>query len=443
MTSRRPEPDLTELRRALSETDVPKQLAAFGQMGLRSSDLAAALQVSTESIRIWKHGGPVRPHNRDALDHLRATVLTLLQADDVPAAIRWLTSPSEGAETRVLDRVRDNHKEVEAAAAAFVNELRGNALDQRTQMPVGPVATGGVAEATERSSTEVKTEISGKLRAIASKPASQQEMLAKIDELKSDAALLPNPNYVAPIQLIARIRREVEQASTQPADQVILRELTNEDSSELEVADQFSAWGRTHLANHADQPILVYALSMRVIQALRGAEPDVQAATRLFIAECRVKSAPPTGNLASFGDGAEIWRYLRETGYHTSLVFDIDAADYVRREKVKRLLVGAQQLKRRPGGSYEIVATAGTDLLLTLARDRGLKVNVLAETKKGDEYDPKQTRTDDRVVTIPLPSGDIAPLQTSKEELCVIAGHELVTEKWQTSNARDVHGARV
>jgi translation initiation factor 2B subunit (eIF-2B alpha/beta/delta family) len=442
MTSRRREPDPAELRRALSETDVPKQLSALAQMGLRSSDLAAALQVSTESIRIWKRGGPIRPQNREALDHLRATVLTLLQADDVPASIRWLTTSGEGAGTRALDRVRDHHAEVEAAAATFVNELRSEAADQRAPTPVGPVATRGIAEPTERSSTEVKTEISGKLRAIASKPASQQEMLAKIDELKSDEALLPNPNYVAPIQLIARIRREVEQASTQPPDQVILRELTNEDSSELEVADRFSAWGRTHLVDRADQPILVYALSMRVIQALRGAEPDVQAATQLFIAECRVKSAPPTGNLASFGDGAEIWRYLRETNYHTSLVFDIDAADYVRKQKVKRLLVGAQQLKQRPDGNYEIVATAGTDLLLTLARDRGLKVNVLAETKKGAEFDPKHTRTDDRVVTIPLPSGDIAPLQTSKEELCVIAAHELVTEKWANSKTHDLRGAR-
>jgi translation initiation factor 2B subunit (eIF-2B alpha/beta/delta family) len=445
MTSRRPEPDLTELRRALSETDVPKQLAAFGQMGLRSSDLASALQVSTESIRIWKHGGPVRPHNRKALDHLRATVLTLLQGDDVPAAIRWLTSPSEGAETRVLDRVRDHHKEVEAAAAAFVNELRGNALDQRTQMPVGPVATGGIAEATERSSTEVKTEISGKLRAIASKPANQQEMLAKIDELKSDAALLPN--YVAPIQLIARIRREVEQAGTQPADAVVLRELTHEDSREMEVADKFSGWGKTHLVAGIDEPILVYALSMRVIQALRGADPDAQAATRLFIAECRVKSAPPSGNLASFGDGAEIWRYLRGTQYHTSLVFDIDAVDYVRTKRVKRLLVGAQQLKEMPDGSYEIVATGGTDLLLTLARDRGLKVNVLAETMKGDESTSEQAGTSDWVVTIPLPSrgerigSDIAPLQTSRYELCVIGGDELVTEKWTASKTRDVRGA--
>jgi len=443
MTSRRPEPDPAELRRALSETDVPKQLAAFAQIGLRSSDLAAALKVSTESIRIWKRGGPVRPQNREALDHLRSAVLTLLQADDVAAALRWLTTTSKGAQTRALDRVRDQHAEVEAAAAAFVNELRDPAIDPRTQTPVGPVATGGMAEPTERSSTEVKTEISGKLRAIASKPASQQEMLAKIDELKSDAALLPNPNYVAPIQLIARIRRQVERAGAQPADQVILRELTNEDSSELEVADEFSAWGRAHLAAGADEPILVYALSMRVIQALRGAEPDAQAATQLFIAECRVKSAPPTGNLASFGDGAEIWRYLRETDYHTSLLFDIDAADYVRTKRVKRLLVGAQQLKERSDGTYEIVATAGTDLLLTLARDHGLKVNVLAETKKGEEFDPKHTRTDERVVTIPLPSGDIAPLQTSKEELCVIARGELVTEKWSTSKTHGVHGARV
>ena len=84
-----------------------------------------------------------------------------------------------------------------------------------------------------------------------------------------------------------------------------------------------------------------------------------------------------------------------------------------------------------------------TTTAVTLARDRGLKVNVLAETKKGDGFDPKHTRTDDRVVTIPLPSGDIAPLQTSKEELCVIAGHELVTEKWETSKTHHGHGVRV
>jgi translation initiation factor 2B subunit (eIF-2B alpha/beta/delta family) len=442
MTSRRPEPDPAELRRALSETDVPKQLEALAEMGLRSTDLAAALKVSTESIRIWKRGGHVRPQNREALDHVRSAALTLLQADDVPAAIRWLTTTVEGTQTRALDRIRDHHAEVEAAAATFVNELR-DTRDQRTPPPVGPVASGGSAEPTERSSTEVKTEISGKLRAIASKPASQQEMLAKIDELKSDTALLPNPNYVTPIQLIARIRREVEQASSQPADEVILRELTNEDSSELEVADRFSAWGRANLVAGGDQPILVYALSMRVIQALRGADPDAQAATQLFIGECRVKSAPPTGNLASFGDGAEVWRYMRETKYNTSLVFDIDAADYVRKKKVRRLLVGAQQLKERPDGDYEIVATVGTDLLLTLARDHGLKVNVLAETKKSDEFDPKRTRTDDRVVTIPLPSGDIAPLQTSKEELCHIPRHELVTEHWAASKTDDVHRARV
>jgi translation initiation factor 2B subunit (eIF-2B alpha/beta/delta family) len=432
MGSQQPAPDPTELRRALSETDVPKQLSAFAQMGLRSADLATALQVSTESIRVWKRGGPVRPQNREALDHLRSAVLTLLQADDVAAATSWLTATIGGAELRALDRVRDHHAEVQAAAAAFVNELRRDAADERTT-PIELVATAGTAEPTERSSTEVKTEVSGKLRAIASKPASQQEMLAKIDELESDTALLPNPNYVAPMQLIARIRREVEQASSQPPDEVILRELTVEDSSELEIAESFSAWGRDHLVAGVDEPLLVYALSMRVIQALRGADADAQAATRLFIAECRVKSAPPSGNLTSFGDGAEIWRYLRETAYHTSLVFDIDAADYVRRKKVKRLLVGAQQLREKPDGNYEIVATAGTDLLLTLARDRGLKVNILAETRKGDEFDPKRTRTDDRVLTIPLPSGEIAPLQTSKEELCIIRRDELVTENWEVS----------
>jgi translation initiation factor 2B subunit (eIF-2B alpha/beta/delta family) len=399
-------------------------------MGLRSSDLAAALQVSTESIRVWKRGGPVRPQNREALDHLRSAVLTLLQADDVAAATHWLTATGEGAQLRALDRVRDHHAEVQAAAAAFVNELRRDARDERAT-PIAPLATGGVAEPTERSSTEVKTEISGKLRAIASKPDTQEEVLAKIDELESDTALLPNPNYVAPMQLIARIRREVEQASTQPPDEIILRELTVEDSSELEIAGSFAAWGGHHLVAGGDEPILVYALSMRVVQALRGAKPDAQAATRLFIAECRVKSAPPSGNLTSFGDGAETWRYLRETAYHTSLVFDIDAADYVRRQKVKRLLVGAQQLRENSDGNYEIVATAGTDLLVTLARDHGLKVNVLAETSKGEEFDPKRTRIDDRVLTIPLPSGEIAPLQTSKEELCVIRRDELVTEKWR------------
>lgn len=441
MASRRPQPDAAELSRALSETDVPKQLAAFAQMGLRSSDLAAALQVSSESIRIWKRGGPVRPQNREALDYLRSVALTLLQTNDVPASIRWLTTASEGTDARPLDRVRDHHAEVVAMAAAFVNELCGHTLGPRTQTPVGRAVIGGIAEPTERSSTEVKTEISGKLRAIASKPASQEEMLAKIDELKSDAALLPN--YVAPIQLIARIRREVEQASTQPADAVVLRELTHEDSTELEIADKFSAWGRTHLVAGVDEPILVYALSMRVIQALRGADPGAQAATQLFIAECRVKSAPPSGNLASFGDGAEIWRYLRETHYNTSLVFDIDAVDYVRTERVKRLMVGAQQLKEMPDGAYEIVATGGTDLLLTLARARGLKVNVLAETMKGDELHPEQTGTNDWVVTIPLPSrgervgSDIVPLQTSRYELCVIRRDELVTEKWTASKTQD------
>lgn len=445
MNSRRPAPDAAELRRALSETDVPKELAAFAQMGLRRSDLASALQVSTESIRTWKRGGPVRPQNREALDYLRSVVLTLLRTNDVPASIRWLTTAGEGTDVRPLDRVRDHHAEVVATAAEFVNEFGGKATDKRTQTSVGPAATGGIAEPTQRSSTEVKTEISGKLRAIASKPASQQEMLAKIDELKSDAALLPN--YVAPIQLIARIRREVEQADTQSADAVVLRELTREDSCEMEVADRFSAWGRTHLVAGVDEPILVYALSMRVIQALRGADPDAQAATRLFIAECRVKSAPPSGNLASFGDGAEIWRYLRGTQYHTSLVFDIDAIDYVRTKRVKRLLVGAQQLKEMPDGTYEIVATGGTDLLLTLARDRGLTINVLAETMKADESNPEHAGTNDWVVTIPLPSrgerigSDIAPLQTSRYELCVIGRDELVTEKWTASKDRDVRGA--
>jgi translation initiation factor 2B subunit (eIF-2B alpha/beta/delta family) len=439
MGSRQLEPDPTELRRALSETDVPRQLSALAQMGLRSSDLAAALRVSTESIRVWKRGGHVRPQNREALDHLRSAVLTLLQADDVAAAARWLTATSEGSRSRALDRVRDHPAEVQAAAAAFASDLRRDGPGEPTAT-ITPVASVASAESTERSSTEVKTEISGKLRAIASKPASQQEMLAKIDALESDSALLPNPNYVAPMQLIARIRREVEQASTQPPDEVILRELTVEDSTELKIGASFAAWGKAHLVAGVDEPILVYALSMRVVQALRGADSDVQAATRLFIAECRVKSAPPSGNLASFGDGAETWRYLRKTGYHTSLVFDIDAADYVRRKKVKRLLVGAQQLRERPDGSYEIVATAGTDLLLTLAREHGLEVNILAETRKGEEFDPKRIRTDDRILTIALPSGEIAPLQTSKEELCVIRGAELVTENWdvsETAGARD------
>jgi hypothetical protein len=110
-------------------------------------------------------------------------------------------------------------------------------------------------------------------------------------------------------------------------------------------------------------------------------------------------------------------------------------------------LVGAQQLKEMPDGTYEIVATGGTDLLLTLARDRGLTINVLAETMKADESNPEHAGTNDWVVTIPLPSrgerigSDIAPLQTSRYELCVIGRDELVTEKWTASKDRDVRGA--
>ena len=95
-------------QRLASDATVRARLDVFAALGLRRTEVARAVGVSTEAVHVWARGKPVRPANHEALENLAATALTLLEAETGPGATRWLsTSQAPGADAPI-DLIRES-----------------------------------------------------------------------------------------------------------------------------------------------------------------------------------------------------------------------------------------------------------------------------------------------------------------------------------------------
>ena len=192
--------------------------------------------------------------------------------------------------------------------------------------------------------------------------------------------------------------------------------------------------GNALIPQHAH--LLTYCLSMRVIFALRGAEMPAQLTSKLYVAECRVKSDPHDAGSSSLQTAIRTLRYLEMTKYEKCVVPDSVAASLLTQGPVTHLLLGAEALYKTGDEITHFAATAGTDALLLAARKRrDVTVLVMAETKKIEEGGVPDHATPLARTSHPAHLAGV-PFMTVSQEVCELQPGELVTEKTKLPDRR-------
>jgi translation initiation factor 2B subunit (eIF-2B alpha/beta/delta family) len=417
-------------------SSIPERLAALSTLGLTPAVVAQSVGVSPEALRLWARGGSVRATNAQVLDNLRLAALTLLEASgDCDEVVTWLTSkPTLGAK-RPLDLIRDRPELVLGAVEAHLRgqeDVAGQIIEEASatrRSPAAPPAsalrpTSGPAEL---SSTQLNRQLVATLAQIAASDAPAQDVLPQIQAQHNEVRNLPN--YHASSEVWKQIQDALAAADDTPASEAVRHlftaQVTNESNLDDFFRDEASQW------IPRDSGILTYALSMRVIQALQGASEVVRKSSTLYIAECRPRTVPRFGELPSLADAAATMRYLADTEYLAKYpVLDANLGSLMMLDNPRRvtlLMLGAQKIYGRRPHFTHFVGTAGTDMLLRVARDLNIKVLILAESSKLSESNPEddfELRERKRRVVLPerdgSPSAEHAELLTIPDELCEI-----------------------
>jgi len=391
------------LRRLDADASVAERLRVFKEIGFKPARLRAAIGISPETWRLWSNGGPVRPSNRVVVDNLSRAISVLLRAAGRGHVVDWLTTPlkTDAGVVAPLDLLREHPESVLAAVDAEAarkhedaKRFLAQALDDRRLAGDAPGDVG----TSEWSSTQLKRLLLGHLQEITAKHTPARDVAVPFDDHYR--------NYEAYRRFSVRVRERLDAAGDAPVEMAISNLLARVTAEEEELRQHFGQVGAELLADPSCKAVLTYSMSMRVLQALLGVDPARQADCTIYVAEGRVKSVPHRGELPAFADAAEILRFLAATRYDRRIVPDALAASLVVLGRVDLVLLGAQKVfVDAEGAVTHFVATIGTDAILRAARDRGVKVCVLAEDDKVIKVTEAEPAADarERIVPIALP----------------------------------------
>jgi translation initiation factor 2B subunit (eIF-2B alpha/beta/delta family) len=416
------------------EESVARRLTAFAELGLESAQVRQAVSVSPEALRLWAKGGTVRRSNSTVIDNIGRVARILLRGVETRVdVVRWLSTPGPSSPLPPLELIRDQPEAVLAAAEAHVagrggeeRELLMQAIESRNRAEEAPPSNGVAgAEITDASSTQVKRHLLARLQEITANHASAREAKQLLEARHELAGSGRHKNYEAYTQFRHEVLYALEQAGDAPAEiaisELLVRASAEEEQLRKELADCASRF-----VDERCKTILTYSMSMRVIQALWGVSKARQAECTLYVAEGRVKSIPHAGELPPFADAAEILRFLESTRYDYYVIPDAVAPSLVSLGRVDLVVLGAQKVFVDANNEpTHFIATAGTDAILRAARDKQVKVKVLAEESKVSSNTPGVDHHE-RMVPLSLPSAGqrqvegYARLMMLSAELCNI-----------------------
>lgn len=420
---------------------VPELLRAFRAIGLRQSQLSAAMKLSSEALRKWGQGGSVRASNSAALGQLRTVVVALIGSLEPAEVTAWLIkAPIPGAQAP-LYLVREHPEAVLSAARARVTgdtdlEVRTLVEASGLELPSGSVSNLAPPgqNLLERSSTQLRKDFFGTLLKLSTGPTSPDDVMAEIEKTYQ-AEMDGLANYDSYHKLVRELRSRLEANPNATTDEIIEEFVSEKQQAEAQYAAFFANVARRERLVEHGARLMVYALSMRVIQALRSVDREIQRSSTLLIGECRVRSAPPLGRLIPFSDAAQILGLLEKTEFEKYVILDGAATSLMRLGgEVTQLILGAQRVYEDPeSGRYtHFIATAGTQDLLTAAYQEGIPVDVLFERYKVVEGKPDLSpedsarlarRREESIVLPPCrtsPGGRRATLLAVSEELCEV-----------------------
>ena len=193
------------------------------------------------------------------------------------------------------------------------------------------------------------------------------------------SALIDRPNYPALHRTWQELRAQLDAAETVTETESAVDDFI---SSRERKIDAFGRLGRKLI--QADNQILLYAQSQRVIQALRGVPINVQRTCHLFIAECRPKSPHP------YQDAADICRELANTHYALTVCPDVVAFNLLATRQIDQVLMGThaiyvEDMNAPLSTLHSFVNTCGTAALAACAEKYSVPIHIIGEHLKFEE----------------------------------------------------------
>lgn len=188
-----------------------------------------------------------------------------------------------------------------------------------------------------------------------------------------ESALHERPNYGALKRVWSRVKDAVGSEIEPHLAEIGVRDFVAERQSHIQ---QFSALGRAVV--RANERILLYSQSQRVLQLLRGVPTSVQRTVHLFVCECRPKSPKP------YEDAAATCLELSNTEFKVTVCPDVVGMNLLATSQIDKVVVGTHALfcERDADDIYAYVNTCGTDGIAEVARRHDIPVIVVGERLK-------------------------------------------------------------
>lgn len=211
-----------------------------------------------------------------------------------------------------------------------------------------------------------------------------EELLAREDpqavlqdaQTAVDSALIERPNYGALRRTWLQLRAQLDDITDKTTVETIVDEFISTRSRKIQL---FTRVGRQIV--NANDRILLYSQSQRVLQALRGVPVNIQRTCHLFIAECRPKSPNP------YQDAAAICRELAGTHYSLTVCPDVVAINLLATRQIDQIVLGTHalyvdELNAPLSTLHSFVNTCGSIALAAAAHEYDVPVRVIGERLK-------------------------------------------------------------
>lgn len=150
--------------------------------------------------------------------------------------------------------------------------------------------------------------------------------------------------------------------------------------------------------------ILLFSQSLRVVEFLRGAKPEIAKQISLWVCECRPKSESPFQDAKNMcakiiGDKGQ-----KKTFEKITIIPDMAAFNMMERGLIDLLVLGAHDIVMYSGKPINFVNTCGSKALMEKARKKSIPIYIIAEKGKFTDIQINQTTKGEKL-TYPITYG--------------------------------------
>ncbi len=180
------------------------------------------------------------------------------------------------------------------------------------------------------------------------------------------------PNYEAMARLTSDLLDRIDNDCSSKDDaELLVRALIDD---RLSLSRHFKNLARDVV--DANDSLLVFSQSLRVLQLLDGVPRGVQQTCQIFVAECRPKSP------RAFQDAIGICEHLQSSDFDITIVPDAAIGNLLQRRQISKVLMGAHAVHMVDGEPIQFVNTCGSAMICSVASQLEVPVYLIAEEAK-------------------------------------------------------------